>query len=60
MIEYHWPGNVRELQSVVKRIMIFGDNEAAYQYRMPGLDNDFILPTDDLAILDMSQSLSML
>jgi DNA-binding NtrC family response regulator len=60
MIEYHWPGNVRELQSVVKRIMIFGDNEAAYQYRMPGLDDDFILPTDDLAILDMSQSLSML
>ena len=60
MVEYHWPGNVRELQSVVKRIMIFGDNEAVYQYQMPGLDDDFILPTDDLAIIDLSPSLSAL
>ena len=60
MVEYHWPGNVRELQSIVQRIMIFGDIEAAYEYRIPSFDDDFILPTDDLAILDMSQSLSML
>jgi DNA-binding NtrC family response regulator len=57
MVKYHWPGNVRELQNIVKRIMIFGDNEAAYEYRIPSLDDDFILPTDDLAIFDMSQSL---
>jgi two-component system response regulator AtoC len=60
MVEYHWPGNVRELQSTVQRIMIFGDIEAAYEYRIPSFDDDFIFPTDDLAILDMSQSLSML
>ena len=60
MVEYHWPGNVKELQSAVKRIMIFGDNGAAYQYQIPCLDDDFIPPTDDLAIFDMSQSLSTL
>jgi DNA-binding NtrC family response regulator len=59
MVEYHWPGNVRELQCIVQRIMVFGDNEAAYQYRIPLSDNDFILPTNDLAIFDMSQCLSM-
>ncbi len=59
MVEYHWPSNVKELQSIVQRIMIFGDNEAAYQYRTPVLDDDPIPPTDDLAIFDMSQCLSM-
>ena len=59
MVDYHWPGNVRELQSIVQRIMIFGDNEAAYRYQTPLLDTDFIPPTDDLAVLDMSQCLSM-
>ena len=60
MVDYHWPGNVRELQSIVQRIMIFGDNKAAHQYRTPVLDNDFTPPTDDLAIFDMSQCLSMI
>jgi DNA-binding NtrC family response regulator len=59
MVDYHWPGNVRELQCIVQRIMIFGDNEAAYRYRTPLLDNDFRPPTNDLAIFDMSQYLSM-
>jgi len=59
MSDYHWPGNVRELQCTVQRIMIFGDNEAAYRYRIPFLDNDFIPPTNDLAVFDMSQYLSM-
>jgi len=59
MVEYHWPGNVRELQSIVQRIMIFGDNEAVYQYRTPVLNDDFIPHTDDLAIFDMSKGLSM-
>jgi two-component system response regulator AtoC len=59
MVEYHWPDNVRELQSIVQRIMIFGDNEAAYQYRTPVFNDDYILPTDDLAIFDMSKCLSM-
>jgi len=58
MVEYHWPGNVRELQSVAKRIMIFRDNEPVYQYRIPGLNDGLIPPTDDLAIIDMPQSLS--
>ena len=60
MVEYHWPGNVKELQSIVQRIIIFGDNKAVFQYRFPVLDDDFIPPTDDLAIFDMSQSLSTL
>ena len=59
MVDYHWPGNVRELQCIVQRIMIFGDNEAAYRYRASLLDNDFMPPTNDLAVFDMSQSLSM-
>jgi len=59
MVEYHWPGNVKELQSIVQRIMIFGDNKAVFQYRFPVLDDDFIPPTDNLAIFDMSQGLSM-
>jgi two-component system response regulator AtoC len=59
MVDYHWPGNVRELQSLVQRIMIFGDNKAAYQYRTPILDNDLTPPSDDLAIFDMSPCLSM-
>ena len=59
MVEYHWPGNVKELQSIVQRIIIFGDNKAVFQYRFPVLDDDFIPPTDNLAIFDMSQGLSM-
>lgn len=59
MVDYHWPGNVRELQCIVQRIMIFGDNEVAYRYRTPLEDNDFMPPTNDLAVFDMSQSLSM-
>jgi transcriptional regulator with AAA-type ATPase domain len=27
MLEYHWPGNVRELESMVKRVVIFGEQE---------------------------------
>jgi len=59
MVDYHWPGNVRELQSLVQRIMIFGDNKGAYQYRTPVLDNDLTPPSDDLAIFDISSCLSM-
>lgn len=59
MIDYHWPGNVRELQSIIQQILIFGDNKAAYQYRVPVLDNDLTPPSDDLAIFDMSPCLSM-
>jgi two-component system response regulator AtoC len=59
MLEYHWPGNVRELQSTLKQIMIFGDNEAVYRYRIPLLDNDLTPPTDALVISDMSHCLSM-
>ena len=59
MLEYHWPGNVRELQSTLKQIMIFGDNEAVYRYRIPLLDDDLTPPTDDLVISDMSHCLSM-
>jgi len=29
--EYHWPGNIRELENVVKRIILFGDEEMAAQ-----------------------------
>jgi transcriptional regulator with PAS, ATPase and Fis domain len=25
--EYHWPGNIRELENLIKRIVIFGDEE---------------------------------
>jgi len=31
LVTYHWPGNVRELQNVLKRIVIFGDNEKAFE-----------------------------
>ena len=27
--EYHWPGNIRELDNLIKRIVIFGDEEIA-------------------------------
>ena len=59
MDKYHWPGNVRELQCIVHRIMIFGDNEAAYLYRTPLLDNDFMPPANDIAVFDMSHCSSM-
>jgi transcriptional regulator with PAS, ATPase and Fis domain len=29
--EYHWPGNIRELENVVKRIVLFGDEEMGLQ-----------------------------
>jgi len=28
---YHWPGNVRELQNVLKRIMVFGEEEESIE-----------------------------
>jgi len=58
MVKYHWPGNVRELESVVKRILIFGDYEPVCQYRIPGLNDDPTPPTNDLAFIDMPQRLS--
>ena len=58
MAKYNWPGNVRELESVVKRILIFGDHEPVYQYRIPGLNDDLTPPTDNLAFIDMPQRLS--
>lgn len=58
MVKYHWPGNVRELESVVKRILIFGNFEPVCQYRIPGLNDDPTPPTDDLAFIDMPQRLS--
>ena len=58
MVKYHWPGNVRELESVVKRILIFGDYEPVCQYRIPGLNADLTPPTDNLAFIDMLQRLS--
>ncbi|MBA3912955.1 MAG: hypothetical protein H0X25_03650, partial [Acidobacteriales bacterium] len=27
LTEYHWPGNIRELQNLVKRYVIFGEEE---------------------------------
>ena len=27
MLDYHWPGNVRELESLIKRVVIFGEQE---------------------------------
>ena len=27
MLTYHWPGNVRELESLIKRVVIFGEQE---------------------------------
>jgi two-component system response regulator AtoC len=59
MVEYPWPGNVRELQSILQRILIFGDNEDVFLYRTPVLNDDFIPPTDDLSIFDMSKCLAM-
>jgi DNA-binding NtrC family response regulator len=59
MVDYPWPGNVRELQSIVQRILIFGDNEEVFQYRTPVFNDDFIPPNDNLAIFDMSNCLSM-
>jgi DNA-binding NtrC family response regulator len=59
MADYHWPGNVKELQNIVKKIMIFGDTEQAYQYRNPFFDDDFIPSTDNLALFDITQYLSM-
>ena len=29
--EYHWPGNIRELENVIKRIILFGEEKAAFQ-----------------------------
>ena len=29
--KYHWPGNIRELENTIKRIVLFGDEEAALQ-----------------------------
>jgi two-component system response regulator AtoC len=29
--EHHWPGNIRELENMVKRIVLFGDEETAIQ-----------------------------
>ncbi len=27
LMNYHWPGNVRELESLMKRVVIFGESE---------------------------------
>jgi DNA-binding NtrC family response regulator len=27
LMDYHWPGNVRELESLIKRVVIFGEND---------------------------------
>lgn len=40
MIRYQWPGNVRELQNIVKRILIFGDNEKAFKYTIVPFDDE--------------------
>jgi DNA-binding NtrC family response regulator len=40
MIKYQWPGNVRELQNIVKRILIFGDNEKAFKYTIAPFDDE--------------------
>jgi two-component system response regulator AtoC len=32
---YHWPGNIRELENLVKRYVIFGDEEALQMDLMP-------------------------
>jgi transcriptional regulator with PAS, ATPase and Fis domain len=29
--EHHWPGNIRELENMIKRIVLFGDENAAIQ-----------------------------
>jgi len=29
--EYHWPGNIRELENMIKRMVIFGDENAAIE-----------------------------
>jgi len=29
--EYHWPGNIRELENVIKRIILFGEEEIHFQ-----------------------------
>lgn len=29
--EYHWPGNIRELENVIKRIVLFGQEEVVIQ-----------------------------
>jgi two-component system response regulator AtoC len=39
MIKYKWPGNVRELQNIIKRILIFGDNEEAFKYTIVPFDD---------------------
>ncbi len=36
---YHWPGNIRELENVIKRIVLFGDEEMAVQGLIPGHGN---------------------
>ncbi len=28
---YHWPGNIRELENMIKRIILFGDDESVIQ-----------------------------
>ncbi len=31
MMDYHWPGNIRELESLVRRIVVFGDFQMAME-----------------------------
>ena len=42
--KYHWPGNVRELENVVKRIVIFGDEDAVLRENSGEGLGDGILP----------------
>jgi DNA-binding NtrC family response regulator len=60
MVEYPWPDNIRELQSIVQRILIFGDNEDVFLYRTPVFNDDCIPLTDDLSIFDMSKCVPMI
>ena len=39
LLEYHWPGNVRELENLVKKIVVFENEEYALQSLDPGLIN---------------------
>ncbi|MCL5270114.1 MAG: sigma-54 dependent transcriptional regulator [bacterium] len=45
LMEYTWPGNVRELESLVKRVVIFGEQEIRHNIEK-GRD-DMLLPKEE-------------
>jgi DNA-binding NtrC family response regulator len=55
LIDYHWPGNVRELESLIKRVVIFGENDIRKHIRENHGEQPVVETTDANGMADPLQ-----